>query len=70
MKPTTAGLFMIQQDYCPLTVLLNRAQRQAVAYSINDDAESFTFKDGSILVHIFATEDDDDSLYHLVKRNK
>lgn len=67
MKPTTASLFMIQRDYCPLSVLLNRAQRQAVQYNIDDEAEYFAFKDGSTLVHEFATEDAKDSIY--VKHN-
>lgn len=63
MKPTTASLFLIQRDYCPLSVLLKRAQRQAVHYSITDEAETFVFADGSTLIHAFMTEDDDDRLY-------
>lgn len=63
MKPTTASLFMIQRDYCPLSVLLNRAQRQAVAYHITDEEESFTFQDGSVLIHEFATEGEKDTLH-------
>lgn len=63
MKPTTASLFMIQRDYCPLSVLLNRAQRQAVAYHITDEAEAFTFQDGSVLIHEFATEGEKDTLH-------
>lgn len=63
MKPTTANLFLIQRDYCPLTVLLNRAQRQAVHYTITDEAETFVFADGSTLTHVFATECEDDRLY-------
>lgn len=63
MKPTTAGLFMIQRDYCPLYVLLRRAQRQAVSYRLTDEAEAFTFADGSVLIHEFATEVDADSIY-------
>lgn len=67
MKPTTASLFLIQRDYCPLYVLLNRAQRQAVRFSIDDKAEAFIFADGSILIHEFATETDDDSIYVVVE---
>lgn len=63
MKPTTANLFLIQRDYCPLTILLRRAQRQAVSYSLTDEAEAFTFADGSVLIHGFATEVDADSIY-------
>lgn len=64
MKPTTASLFLIQKDYCPLRILLNRAQRQAVRYNIDDEAEYFTFADGSTLTHIFATECEGDRLYY------
>lgn len=64
MKPTTASLFLLQRDYCPLSVLLSRAQRQAVHYSITDEAEYFTFRDGSTLTHVFSHEDDDDRLYY------
>lgn len=67
MKPTTASLFLIQRDYCPLTILLNRAQRQAVRYSIDQDAEYFTFQDGSTLIHTFATECEKNTL--LAERN-
>lgn len=63
MKPTTASLFLIQRDYCPLSVLLRRAQRQAVSYRITDEAETFVFRDGSVLIHEFATEVDADSIY-------
>lgn len=64
MKPTTASLFLIQRDYCPLSVLLRRAQRQAVRYLITDEAETFEFADGSVLVHTFATECEGDRLYY------
>lgn len=64
MKPTTASLFLIQRDYCPLRILLNRAQRQAVRYSIDDTQETFEFADGSVLVHTFATECEGDRLYY------
>lgn len=67
MKPTTAGLFMIQRDYCPLSILLRRAQRQAVRFSLNEETEAFIFADGSILIHEFATETDDDSIYVVVE---
>lgn len=63
MKPTTASLFVLQRDYCPLAMVLKRAQRQAVQYRIDDEAEYFIFKDGSTLTHVFMTEDDDDRLY-------
>ena len=69
MKPTTASLFMIQRDYCPLSVLLNRAQRQAVRFSIDDKAEAFIFADRSILIHEFATEDESDCLYTVQETN-
>ena len=62
MKPTTASLFVLQRDYCPLSILLNRAQRQAVAYTIDQDAEYFTFRDGSTLIHTFETEGEKDIL--------
>lgn len=62
MKPTTASLFLIQRDYCPLSVLLHRAHRQAVQYSIDAEAEYFTFKDGSTLIHTFMTMDANDSI--------
>lgn len=63
MTPTTASLFLIQRDYCPMTILLNRAQRQAVSYRLTDEAEAFIFADGSVLIHEFATEVDADSIY-------
>lgn len=63
MKPTTASLFVLQRDYCPLAVLLRRAQRQAVQYTIDQDAEYFTFQDGSTLIHMFATESERDTLH-------
>ena len=69
MKPTTAGLFMIQRDYCPLSILLSRAQRQAVRFSIDDESEAFVFADGSILIHEFATETDDDCIYTVQETN-
>lgn len=56
MKPTTASLFLIQRDYCPLTIMLNRAQRQSVAYHIDSEKETFEFADGSVLIHTFETE--------------
>lgn len=64
MKPTTASLFVLQREFCPLSVMLKRAHRQAVKYAISDEAEYFRFKDGSVLIHIFATEDEDDRLYY------
>lgn len=64
MKPTTASLFLLQRDYCPLAVMLRRAHRQAVKYIITDAAEYFLFRDGSLLIHFFATEDEDDLLYY------
>lgn len=69
MKPTTASLFMLQRDYCPLSILLRRAQRQAVCFSLNDEAEAFIFADGSVLLHEFATETDDDSIYIAAETN-
>lgn len=63
MKPTAANIFMIQKDYCPLSVLLRRAQRQAVQYTIDQDAETFVFTDGSTLIHTFATECEGDTLH-------
>lgn len=66
MKPTTANLFLIQRDYCPLTLLLRRAHRQAVQYRIDDEAETFIFQDGSTLIHAFMTEDEDDALYSVL----
>lgn len=69
MKPTTASLFLIQRDYCPLSVLLRRAQRQAVCFRIDDEAEAFIFADGSILIHEFATETDGDSIYVVLETN-
>lgn len=69
MKPTTASLFMLQRDYCPLSVLLRRAQRQAVCFKLNDEAEAFIFADGSVLIHEFATEDEKDSIYIVVETN-
>lgn len=63
MKPTTASLFVLQRDYCPLSILLNRAQRQAVQYNIDQDAETFVFADGSTLIHTFATESERDTLH-------
>lgn len=62
MKPTTASLFVLQRDYCPLTVMLRRAHRQAVQYRIDDEAEYFIFRDRSTLTHVFATECEDDRL--------
>lgn len=61
--PTTASLFVLQRDYCPLTILLSRAQRQAVNYLITDEVETFVFEDKSILIHEFATEVDADNIY-------
>lgn len=69
MTVTTANLFMIQRDYCPLSVLLCRAQRQAVRFSIDDKAEAFIFADGSILIHEFATEDENDCIYTVQETN-
>ena len=69
MKPTTASLFLIQRDYCPLSVLLRRAQRQAVCFSIDDKTEVFVFADKSILIHEFATEDEKDCIYIVVETN-
>jgi hypothetical protein len=69
MKPTTASLFLIQRDYCPLSMLLRRAQRQAVCFSIDDKTEVFVFADGSVLIHEFATETDDDSIYVVLETN-
>ena len=63
MKPTTASLFVLQRDYCPLSILLRRALRQAVSYRITNEAETFVFEDGSVLIHEFATEVDADSIY-------
>lgn len=63
MKPTTASLFIIQRDYCPLAVLLRRAQRQSVHYFIDEEIEIFTFRDGSKLIHEFLTEAENDALY-------
>lgn len=64
MKPTSASLFVLQRDYCSLSILLKRAQRQAVQYTIDQDAEYFTFADGSTLTHTFATESEGDRLYY------
>lgn len=69
MKPTTASLFMLQRDYCPLSILLRRAQRQAVRFSIDDKTEVFVFADKSVLIHEFATEDEKDSIYIVVETN-
>lgn len=69
MTITTASLFLIQRDYCPLSILLRRAQRQAVCFSLNEEAEAFIFADGSILIHEFATETDDDSIYVVLETN-
>lgn len=68
-KLTAAQVMFIQRDYCPLSVLLGRAQRQAVSFSLNDEAEVFIFADGSILIHEFATETEDDSIYVVLKTN-
>ena len=63
MTPTSASLFALQRDYCPLTLMLKRARRQAVKYVISDEAEYFVFKDESVLIHYFATETEDDRIY-------
>lgn len=63
MKPTTASLFALQKDFCPLTLMLRRAHRQAVKYVLSEEAEYFVFKDESLLIHFFATETEDDRLY-------
>ena len=63
MKPTAASLFALQKDYCPLTLMLKRARRQAVKYVLTDEAEYFLFEDESLLIHYFATEEEDDRLY-------
>ena len=64
MKPTSASLFALQREFCPLAMMLKRAHRQAVKYVISDEAEYFLFKDGSLLIHYFATETEDDRLYY------
>lgn len=63
MTPTTASLFALQREFCPLSLMLRRAHRQAVKYVISDEAEYFVFKDESVLIHYFATEEEDDRLY-------
>ena len=63
MRPTAASLFALQRDFCPLTLMLKRARRQAVKYVLDDEAEYFLFRDGSLLIHFFATEEEDDRLY-------
>ena len=63
MKPTAASLFALQREFCPLTVMLKRARRQATKYVVSDEAEYFVFKDESVLIHFFATEEEDDRLY-------
>lgn len=63
MKPTAASLFALQRDFCPLTLMLRRAHRQAVKYVLSDEAEYFVFKDESVLIHYFKTETEDDRFY-------
>lgn len=63
MTPTTASLFALQKDFCPLSLMLRRAHRQAVKYVISDEAEYFVFKDESVLIHYFATETEGDRIY-------
>ena len=60
---TAASLFALQKDYCPLSLMLKRARRQAIKYVLTEEAEYFLFGDESLLIHYFATEEEDDRLY-------